>query len=255
MNTLTIFRQEALHTIRAEAMRGTAPEELLGFVRTLAADQSNTLSLSHAFPFKKPALGAKPTDDGCAAELIYKWLGPMTPVQAADPRLWTYLAFVEFPDYMNLRWPLGQRGLDRWLMTSASRPGLVRHGMSRLWWTASLFVDKEISRPLSRSSKDPFAYTKLLLGNQDRFVAIMERDIGLISELAHAIAEHIAESAHRQPGMYARALMKELTMVAAYREPVILPGSHLHQIVEEAASRVPRVRLKVSRRHQQPLRT
>lgn len=38
--------------------------------------------------------------------IIHPWLAHLTPVQASDPRLWTYLTHFVYSDYTAARWPV-----------------------------------------------------------------------------------------------------------------------------------------------------
>ena len=60
---------------------------------------------------------------------MYEYLGVMDPANASDRRLWTYLAFATYRDYMEARWPLAEvrnwknRAETRWLMPAPTAGG------------------------------------------------------------------------------------------------------------------------------------
>ena len=70
---------------------------------------------------------------------VHDYLGEMDRANAADPRLWTYLAFVTYRTYMEERWSLNgvskwkNRVNSRWLLNRVTRGSIVRHGIARLW--------------------------------------------------------------------------------------------------------------------------
>lgn len=250
MPNLTFFSSDAVDQLALSLNRAESIDEFMGSISSIAARAEFIHDLDWEFRSDTPVL---PDDDGKAAVLIYEWLGPMPPVQAADPRLWTFLSLVTFRDYSMARWPLitkewKNRVRDRWLMRTGNRRDLVRNSIARLWWAAHFTHDFTLNRPLTSKYSDPYRYTMLLLGNQDRFVAIMERDIGMIQHLVFAILEHIDSDARFQTGSYAKDLMKELTLVAGYKELSFVDNQYLQEIVAEAASRVRVSRPKISGR-------
>lgn len=124
---------------------------------------------------------------------IYQWLSSLTPVQAADPRLWTYLTHYEFPTYIDARWGGGIRKAknpvevirDRWFFKGTGSATFMRNGISRLWWFGHLTYDE--TRP------DPFELTDRLLSLQDIQVAFLERSIGRCRPLLRTALETIGK--------------------------------------------------------------
>src|SRR5579862_1441849 len=75
--------------------------------------------------------------------IVYTAMRHLTPLQAADPRLWTYLTHVTHWEYMRKRWPieqyLGKQNLreniqERYFFMPNKSRALIRNGMARLWW-------------------------------------------------------------------------------------------------------------------------
>ena len=81
---------------------------------------------------------------------VHDYLGEMDRANAADPRLWTYLAFVTYRTYMEERWSLNgvskwkNRVNSRWLLNRVTRGSIVRHGIARLWWITHLTYERNI---------------------------------------------------------------------------------------------------------------
>lgn len=72
------------------------------------------------------------------------WLGPrvhatlrLTRREAADKRIWSYLAVVEFPGYVRWRW-LGQEGTEDVVPVERFLGEDSRNALARLWWAAEL---------------------------------------------------------------------------------------------------------------------
>lgn len=175
------------------------------------------------------------------APLVYEYLGALDRANASDRRLWTYLAFSTYREYMEERWPLEDlrswkgRVQDRWLMRNAIRGRLVRHGISRLWWVASLTYDPKTEHVLSRSSGDPFAYTREVFRNEDRLNAIFDREAGALPELVRVVLEHASQGGVYATDDHIRVLMKEVTLVHGYRDIASLDGETIRSLVAESA--------------------
>lgn len=110
-------------------------------------------------------VGGESTNDGPNAVTLHKALkGILNPVQASDRRVWTAMAHSNFYEYMTKRWPVKEElnenntngtVTDRYFMAR----GLLRNGISRLYWFAEMTYDETL--------EDPYEYTKYLLSNQD----------------------------------------------------------------------------------------
>ncbi len=228
------------------ALAGAAtPEDFLAQADAVVTRSGNVLEL----PFDTGAAEAlDPGSEGAQgrdvnnAPAVYEFLGAMDPANASDERLWTYLAFATYREYMEQRWPLvGESGNwrgraeTRWMMPRVSRGKLVRHGIARLWWVASLTYDPRKEHPLARGTGDPFAYTRSVLANEDRVLALFDREAGAVQPLVRVVLEHLAEDASRRADSYVRDLMKEVTLVYGYRDIAALDEARLRQVVEGAA--------------------
>lgn len=102
-----------------------------------------------------------PQDEFECAKIIYNAYKNLTPLQAADERLWIYIAHVELHEYMRIRWriedivlrtrpdgTLPNRDeverdyiLDHWF------GGYMRHAISNLWWSVFETIDEERENP------------------------------------------------------------------------------------------------------------
>lgn len=113
--------------------------------------------------------------DAQSAMLVYGKLDKLTPQQASDERLWTYLCHVECPDYVAQRWLEKRPGTDEEAARKVLNHFFVRgnralirdNGLSRLWWLG--FIAHEVD------PSDPKAFLDLLLHRQDVRSALIER--------------------------------------------------------------------------------
>lgn len=125
-------------------------------------------------------------------KILYDAYRSLTPTQASDPRLWTYLCHVTHWNYMKHRWPLNEakkplnRIRDRYFLRKLNLEGLTRNGISRLWWYGYLTFDE--------NRKDPWELTNILLSRADLTVGITERGLGCNDNIRIAILEFLLEN-------------------------------------------------------------
>lgn len=151
------------------------------------------------------------------AILLYEAL-PMTPYQASDPRLWTYLTLVTFREYMNSLRPISSETdnpfeyLLRHYFCSSSVKDLLLNDISLLWWSAHLTVsDSHVHKyHLSQEVFTMLDYTRHLLpGTQGR-----------AKQFRHAVLEFAIENqdlfkSHKQAKI--RLIMRRLNTRAGFQ--------------------------------------
>ena len=115
--------------------------------------------------------------DAPNARTVYQWLHQLNPIQASDPRIWSYLTHALYPEYTFRRWPIDKtsnvttRIRERYFVEGQGLASLVRNAVARLWWFGYLTYDEQ-------SSGDHFELTDVLVSLQDIQVAFLERAIG-----------------------------------------------------------------------------
>lgn len=94
--------------------------------------------------------------DADNAKTLHESFKTLTPLQASDTRLWTYLAHVDLFKYMSARWTAVKEGtakdeatyiLSHWFIATPSQGNLLRHGLAGLWWSAHLSHDPGRENP------------------------------------------------------------------------------------------------------------
>jgi len=143
---------------------------------------------------------------------IYSALKHLTPLQAADERLWAYLTHVTFWDYMRKRWrveqyeakpeKLPENVQSRYLFMSDRPRALVRNGLARLWWYGFTSYDEHRS--------DPFELTAVLLKNLDVTQTILERAFSRNRTVTHAFLSALLERERAGAPFYERDAVREL---------------------------------------------
>jgi hypothetical protein len=111
--------------------------------------------------------------DANNAKLIHSSLRSLTPAQAVDPRIWTYLTHAVYPEYMSARWlnqkeEVSKGTLERFFANNNRE--IIRNGIARLWWYGYLTYDP--------TRDDPYELTDFLLSNQNIAQALLERNLG-----------------------------------------------------------------------------
>lgn len=250
---LTIFTETAVDRHILRLREAESAVDYVQAISAIADDADSKLEVEWNFKSQVPELRYDRAGNGLpsGAEAqnaidVFGYLGNMTPVEASDRRLWTYLSTVTFLDYTSGRWSLERekwqnRVLDRWLMPRGGRAELVRNSISRLWWVANLTHDPECQRPLSKLANDPFAYTKVALEKEDRFLAIFDRDSGMMRELRFALLEHFQKDEAYSREDYIREFMKEVILMTGYRELAGLSAEQIHDALESISERLDRI--------------
>lgn len=223
--------------------KADSPEDFLAAADAIVHLPENELALP--FDTGAPDLlePGSPGDAGRDTEnapQVYEFLGDLDKANASDRRLWTYLAFVTYRDYMEKRWPLTEsrnwktRVQTRWLLLNSSRGKLVRHGISRLWWISSLTYDSGRKFALSKASDDAFAYTREVFRNEDRINSLFDREAGAVPELVRTVLEHAAQGGINATDKHLGALMMEITLVYGYRDIGILNTEDMQALIAQS---------------------
>lgn len=245
-----VFTQNALAAIAGALAEANNPEEFLKMVDRIAADPTNTLTYPFSIDEPEPLqfrAHSRAADgesfDSANAERVYEHLGAIERVQASDPRLWTHLAFVEYRDYMERRWPLEgenwkNRVKDRWFLQRSTRGVLIRHGIARLWWIAELTYDPHLEHPLAQADDDPWAYTRFAFGSEDRILQIFDRQTGHLENINFAILGHMASHEDRQQDTFIRSLTKEILREYGIRDLGLLNAQQSQELVERLGNKV-----------------
>ena len=128
-------------------------------------------------------------DDLINVKVLYTSMKKLTPEQASNVYLWTWLSHDVFYSYIKKRWKPSTDGAikDRYFCDSykGSRSGLLRNGISRLWWYGYLTYQEGRS--------NPFALTELLLSNSDLCVNLVERNFSMNKNVIVGILGAIKE--------------------------------------------------------------
>lgn len=143
--------------------------------------------------------------------IVYTALRHLTPLQAADPRLWVYFTHVTHWEYMRKRWPieqyLGKQNLreniqERYFFMPNKSRALIRNGMARLWWYGHCSYDE--------TRQDPFELTTALLKNLDVTQSILERAFSLNTNVTKTMLGVLLEREKAGKAFYVRDKVRDL---------------------------------------------
>jgi hypothetical protein len=133
-------------------------------------DEKNTLIIPH---IEKPiGLNSKMNpsnkEDYASAIALFEAFRDLTPLEAADPRIWNYIALINCYSYLKERWPnvyyrkegTNEAGyiLEHFLMENNSID-LMRVHLPGLWWSVYLSIDET-------NTEDKYHLTKVMFWNQ-----------------------------------------------------------------------------------------
>lgn len=151
----------------------------------------------------------------------------ISPVLAAEPGLWNFLAIVLVPDLVKWRFPTHEGAsedatIDRWLVGSRSN----RQAFERLWWRAFFLRDP--------AAADPWEVFRRL--KEDDFIAIVERTnlVGYrkaVLSLARAVIARVDAGACSNQGAMTRSAAKLLRRKAAFIELHSLDSDALDELI------------------------
>lgn len=192
------------------------------------------------------------------AIIIHKELENLSPLQASDRRLWTYLTHVTFWDYMRKRWPL-ERFLDdtdldeetdtedednkangstdrkirfiqwRYHLVTTSRRRLLRNGIARLWWYVYMTKDE--------GNSDPYHLTRTMLKFQDVAQNLLERSLGSDKTILKAFLNFLEKNQSLSKAEI-RTLIKEINLISGVQNLHLLGQTQLTKNIDIISQRV-----------------
>jgi hypothetical protein len=116
----------------------------------------------------------------------------LTPKQASNPYLWSYLAQCEYWDYTSKRWAKPGMSVDSikqrffCYTEKGSRIGFLRNAISRLWWAGYLTYQED-------KPGNPYELTNLLCSNSDIFLWILDHNFSMNRDVCIGILSAIKE--------------------------------------------------------------
>lgn len=186
--------------------------------------------------------GKSHQNDGENALRVYDHLSTLRPEEAAEERLWVYLAHVEWHEYVRSRWlrrrpgerAVAIRRVESHFFAHGARALTRDNGVSRLWWMGKIARDVD--------GNDPGRILDLMLQTQDIRSSLLERpgvsrNIHILREICGVMANRPKEE--RRRGLFERRTFRTWMRGINRRGGVVLldalgPGA-LRRLLEEEA--------------------
>jgi hypothetical protein len=167
---------------------------------------------------------------------LHSGLSSLNRNQAADDRLWAWLAHGPYWAYMRKRWPIeGQKNKVRYAREHyfiGDSRSLVRHGLARLWWFGHATY--------LPSDPDPYSLTRLLLKTTDARQQIMERQFWRNQDILHPFLSRVGHWGDQGKDLYVprekfRDLCKMMNLTGGSMVLDTLASSAIGEIVDSFA--------------------
>ena len=182
--TAKIIREISTKFDNYQSYRKGRLSEHLGYLdaeineSTLEIKSIPSLNISHA----------SPEFDAQASILIHKAFRLPRTV-AKDRRLWLYLSYEHYSEYLYRRWGLSDKSeavFKERVGLNSGLAGLAGHGLARLWWAAELaFLENE--------QADPYRLIKTVFSTQQAHQSLFESQICISEKLLKLILESLGK--------------------------------------------------------------
>ena len=171
--------------------------------------------------------GSKPhLADPQNALRVFESLKTLTPHQASDERLWTYLCHLELPRYVTHRWlalrPRSKeaaiRKVRNHFFATTSRGIFRDNGLSRLWWLGSIANNV--------NPENPSEFLEIILYRQDIRSALLERPfVSTNRRILAAIYRILRSNWNNEKELFRREIFREWMVALNRRGGIILLDS------------------------------
>lgn len=155
-------------------------------------DNDSLKCVSGAITISDISLDAEKSDFENAKILFEKLNNKLTPEDADDERLWTYLTHFIFYSYTKARWTNEEKSSevirDRFFYEGSGRLARTRNAIARLWWIPYLTFN-----PNGTSEQEKWKYTEAAFSKQEVFVSLFERNMGSYKNVRDAFLDYILE--------------------------------------------------------------
>lgn len=169
------------------------------------------------------------------AILVFETFNELTPAEATDPKLWVTLAQNECWDYMRKRWPVEETSArnkaeyitQRYFIKGVNTKNLLRHGISRLWWT--VYLTKDDNR------ENPYELTEEVFSMLDYTTHLLTGTQGRNREFSKAVLSFVIENKDIFSNFKesrVRCLMRKLNYGAGYKIFSALSQNEIIKIIE-----------------------
>lgn len=216
-------------------------------------NEDETLSFHFESRGISPALDAKKSDYE-NARLLFEYYEHLTPLQASDARLWTFLTHATHRSYVQERWPVApdvtedsdperiaatSRYISEKWFTGNSARSLRRNSLAGLWWPVYLTVmpaDGWNGKFSFLQSSDEYHYSRMLLTNADLQLNLLDRKTGWSRNVLLPILAVL----ERKPELLGsrqlyRPFIREVNLMMSYRKLGSMPPERVFETLRALA--------------------
>ena len=178
------------------------------------------------------------------AKIIFDTYKEMTPVQATDVRIWTYLTHVTYWEYMQKRRPVHEQQeqkrvsyiLQHWFIENLNSSNLMRNDISLLWWAAYLTYDQD--------RENPYELTEELFSMLDYTRHLLPGTQGRSRNFVQALLEFVIENKDifkNYKESKVRFLMRKANYVSGYKNFPAIPKGTIKAIFRQYINEIEKV--------------
>mgnify|MGYP001596581053 CR=1 FL=1 len=178
------------------------------------------------------------------AKIIFDTYRDMTPVQATDVRIWTYLAHITYWEYMQKRRPVNEQPADKrisyilqhYFIENLNSKNLMRHDISLLWWAAYLTYDPD--------RENPYKLTEELFSMLDYTRQLLPGTQGRNRNFVQALLEFVIENKEifkNYKESKVRFLMRKANYVSGYKNFPALPKGAIKTVFRQYINDIEKV--------------
>lgn len=170
-----LFRTKYVDKLIENVNKGIDLEKY--YNRRFDYDESQVLSVPKIFQPEGLLYKMNPSNNCDSAIALFEAFPTISALQAADSRLWTYLAVADLFPYVRTKWASQIPDLDdsdreekmrtniriHWfgLQKDSLTFAPMRHALANLWWSVYISVDRKAT-----TLEDKYKYTRLLFKNE-----------------------------------------------------------------------------------------
>ena len=170
-----LFRTKYVDQLISQVDNGINLEKFYG--NYFPYDESQVLSVPKIFQPEGLKYKMKPKDNCASGIALFEAFPTISALQAADSRLWIYLAIADLFSYVREKWasqipdvadPEREEKMKsniriHWfgLQKDSSTFNPMRHALANLWWSVYISVNRR-----AHTIEDKYKYTKLLCKNE-----------------------------------------------------------------------------------------
>ncbi|MFA5133416.1 MAG: DUF6339 family protein [Patescibacteria group bacterium] len=190
-----LFKQSFIHEL-AEQLKKNQNTEM--YLKDNFVFDNNAVLENKEIALEKPVQLIMPEvgndHDFENSKIIYEAYKHLTPTQATDVRIWTYLAHATFWNYMKLKHPVleqekGKIGgyiLKHWFLNELDPSQYLTHDIALLWWVAHLTYEE--------TKDDPYELTREMFLTPGYIKILLPGIQSKNSNFIHALLEFIKEN-------------------------------------------------------------